>query len=339
LLINEIDGNDNKQTLQVYLDKYLAKPINDQKPVKYPYQFMSECNTGVDSGVKFRDASNYEEPNQTDVLQTDNFGFGHYDGQYCMAVLSNFPIATDQIQTFQKFLWKDFPDALLPSLDGEAWYSNEGLEHFRLSSKTHADVPVTIDGKNLHLLISHPTPPVFDGEEDRNGKRNHDEVKFWQYYVNGNTSDPNGKVWLYNDSGEPATGLKEQQAFVIMGDLNASMVEGSTTVHNGIRAIESLLHDNRIAKGFSEKQDGQHIPESLGGKENQPEGKYSRYHTAGWRARVDYVVPSASGIKTLGTGVYWPKKDKPLGRLVNGTEKEASSSDHRLVWLDIEPKP
>jgi hypothetical protein len=29
----------------------------------------------------------------------------------------------------------------------------------------------------LHVLVSHPTPPSFDGAEDRNGRRNHDDVQ------------------------------------------------------------------------------------------------------------------------------------------------------------------
>ena len=30
---------------------------------------------------------------------------------------------------------------------------------------------------------SHPTPPAFDGPEDRNGRRNHDEIRFWSDYL------------------------------------------------------------------------------------------------------------------------------------------------------------
>ena len=37
--------------------------------------------------------------------------------------------------------------------------------------------------KTVHFLVSHPTPPVFDGPEDRNGKRNFDEIRFWADYV------------------------------------------------------------------------------------------------------------------------------------------------------------
>ena len=52
-----------------------------------------------------------------------------------------------------------------------------------LSSKSHWDVPVRIGRTTLHLLASHPTPPAFDGPEDRNGRRNHDEIRFWSDYL------------------------------------------------------------------------------------------------------------------------------------------------------------
>ena len=69
------------------------------------------------------------------------------------------------VRTFQKFLWKDLPDNLIPT----EWYSEDEIDIFRLSSKSHWDIPVKIGEKIIHLLISHPTPPVFDGEEDRKG--------------------------------------------------------------------------------------------------------------------------------------------------------------------------
>lgn len=319
LLINEIDGNDKKATLKVYQEKYLETPMNKQKAISYPHVFMSGCNTGVDSGVKFRGQSE----------GTDRFGFGYYDGQYCMAVLSKYPIFTEQAHTFQKLLWKDMPDPWLPALNDESWYSDKGLEHFRLSSKTHGDIPININGKILHVLMSHPTPPVFDGEEDRNGQRNYDEVKFWQYYINGNTS------WLKNDLGNKVSGLTANQRFVIMGDLNANMAEGSTSARNGMRSIESLIHDPRVASGFSEKKDSRHIPQSFGGTENDTEGQYGKYHTAAWRMRADYVLPSTFGLETVGSGVFWPKKDEALAPLVTQTDESPSSSDHRLVWVDL----
>ena len=115
-----------------------------------------------------------------------------------MVLLSKYPILLDQIRTFQKFLWKDMPEALLPKdpVTGENWFDDQELEVVRLSSKNHWDVPIEIDGNILHLLCSHATPPVFDGPEDRNGKRNHDEIRFWADYV-----DPDNSNYIYDDSG------------------------------------------------------------------------------------------------------------------------------------------
>ena len=39
-------------------------------------------------------------------------------------------------------------------------------EVFRLSSKSHWDVPLRVGGEVVHFLVSHPTPPVFDGPDD-----------------------------------------------------------------------------------------------------------------------------------------------------------------------------
>jgi hypothetical protein len=35
----------------------------------------------------------------------------------------------------------------------------------------------------VHFLVSHSTLPVFDGPEDRNGRRNFDEIRFWADYI------------------------------------------------------------------------------------------------------------------------------------------------------------
>ena len=104
-----------------------------------------------------------------------------------MAVYSTYPINLDAVRTFQTFLWTDMPGALLP--DDQAtpapadFYSTAELGVFRLSSKSHWDLPISIGGKTVHFLVSHPTPPVFDGPEDRNGRRNFDEIRFWADYI------------------------------------------------------------------------------------------------------------------------------------------------------------
>jgi hypothetical protein len=86
----------------------------------------------------------------------------------------------------------------------------------RLSSKSHWDVPVTVGRKTVHLLASHPTPPVFDGREDRNGKRNNDEIRLWADYIEGGKS----AAYLYDDQAGVG-GLDRGERFVILGDQNS----------------------------------------------------------------------------------------------------------------------
>ncbi len=105
----------------------------------------------------------------------DAWGFGNYHGQYAFAVMSQYPIDTKQIRTFQTFKWKEMPGEANPVIDdcnnarapipasrqcGDAWYDDAAWQAFPLSSKNHADVPVRIKRGNkeevIHFLISHP---------------------------------------------------------------------------------------------------------------------------------------------------------------------------------------
>ena len=96
------------------------------------------------------------------------------------------------MRTFQLFKWKDMPGNLIPT----PFYSPDEVDILRLSSKSHWDVPVRIGGKTVHFLVAHPTPPVFDGPEDRNGRRNFDEIRFWADYIT-----PGKSGYIYDDDG------------------------------------------------------------------------------------------------------------------------------------------
>jgi hypothetical protein len=111
----------------------------------------------------------------------DAHGFGVFEGQFGMLVLSKYPIDTCAVRTFQQFRWADMPGAMLPddpaTPAAQDWYSPEILDVLRLSSKSHWDLPIRVGRSTVHFLVSHPTPPTFDGAEDRNGT--HDEIRFW----------------------------------------------------------------------------------------------------------------------------------------------------------------
>lgn len=310
LVLNEFDYLPADVGIQVFLEKYLGESQQGAEPIHYPYFYLAPVNTGVPSGFDLN------RDGKKDARQNDAWGFGFYEGHYAMVIVSRYPIITDEVRTFQHFLWKDMPGALLPEVPdtGEAWYSDDILERMPLSSKSHWDVPVQVGDKQLHVLVSHPTPPVFDGPEDRNGKRNHDEVRFWADYVT-----PGQGEYIYDDT-NTSGGLAKHQRFVIAGDLNAS-VEGDENVAG---TIEQLLDSPMVQ--------AEPIPASEGGAAHSPESTYGKYHTAGWRKRADYVLPSKFGIEVEHAGVFWPTEESELARLVENRE---ATSDHRLVWIDI----
>ena len=64
-------------------------------------------------------------------------------------------------------------------------------------AKSHWDVPIRVGGEIVHFLVSHPTPPVFDGLEDRNGTRNSDEIRLWADYI----SPGPGSAYIHDDDG------------------------------------------------------------------------------------------------------------------------------------------
>ena len=310
ILLNEFDrDNDRHQSIKVFLSKYLNKSQQGQNSVNYPYFFQGAVNTGV---VAPFDVNNDQK---TGDSPSDTYGFGYFPGHFGMVLLSKYPIDIKNIRTFQMFKWKDMPNALQP-IDPETkqpWYNAKAWDGMRLSSKSHWDVPVKVNNKILHVLASHPTPPVFDGPEDRNGKRNHDEIRFWNDYI---TEGKNG--YIYDDNGTVG-GITPDASFVIMGDQNASSVDGDA-VKSGITNL--LAHKNI--------QDP--LPASDGGKAHTKNNPNSVNHTAHWRMRADYVLPSKAGIKIVNSGVFWPLTQAPEFRLI---KDRSASSDHRLVWVDL----
>jgi len=310
ILLNEFDYiKDPEQGILKFIKGYLEKGQDGSKGITYPYYFYGTVNTGQPSP--------YDLDNDGVASKTgsDAWGFGKFPGQYGMVLLSKYPIDLANVRTFQHFKWKDMPGSLKTvKADGSDWYSPDAWADFPLSSKSHWDVPVQVSGKTIHILASHPTPPTFDGAEDRNGKRNHDEIRFWKDYISDS-----GNGYIYDDKGKKG-GLQPNASFVVLGDQNASPVEGDA-VADGIKSL--LAHP---------KINSSNVPESKGGAEHTPNNPFSKNHTAFWRMRADYVLPSHSGFKYIASDVFWPAKGEALSALV---EKREASSDHRLVWVKV----
>jgi Endonuclease/Exonuclease/phosphatase family len=328
LLLNEFDFDLGGAAISLFQENYLSVSQNGAQPVEYPFVFFRPSNTGIASGFDLdNDGEIVRDPNAPGYGE-DALGFGAFAGQFAMVLLSKFPIKEEAARTFQLFLWKDMPGALLPSdpATGESWYSPEELEVFRLSSKNHWDVPIQIGSRVVHVLASHPTPPVFDGPEDRNGKRNHDEIRLWADYV-----VPRRSGYIVDDQGSPG-GLGWNDSFVVMGDQNADPNDGDSVAH----AIRQLLDLKRVNTKVTPMSEGGIEAAELQNAANDSHETPAATDTADFadeppasgNLRVDYVLPSRD-LKIINAGVFWPTTDDPLFPLV------VESSDHRLVWVDL----
>lgn len=320
LLINEFDFDPDHAAAKHLVKFYLKVGQNGNQPIELPHMFSAPVNTGVDSGVDLNDDGKTGTPN-------DCFGYGAHPGQYGMLVLSKFEIDTDNVRTMQKFLWKDMPGALLPidPSTGEAFYSEDVLDRFRLSSKSHWDIPIVINNHVVHFLTAHPTPPVFDGPEDRNGRRNHDEIRMLADYV-----DPARSEYLYDDSGRRG-GLDAGARFVVAGDLNADPFDGDSVDSAIVQLLNHALIDSTVKPESTGAQE-QAVAQGGANKMHRGDPKLDTadFGDAGRSSgnlRIDYVLP-AKTLKTVNSGVFWPPSDQAEFKLI-------SASDHRMVWIDV----
>lgn len=313
LALMEFDHDPSGLLLNYFQKNYLSVSQYGEKPINFAYALSIPSNTGV--------LSRHDLNNDGKIsLPDDAFGFGRYEGQYAFTLFSKYPLDTAQIRSFQKLLWSDMPEAKQPlSEDGKPYYSEEAQSIFRLSSKNHIDISVLLpSGDRIHTILAHPTPPVFDGAEDRNGLRNFDEIRLLKDYISG-------AEYLVDDQGRKG-GLKAGSSFVVMGDLNADPVDGDS--YPG--AIDQLLNFDAIHPEIAK---GSLIPKSNGGKaHDQKVGDKGdpTFDTSFFGMRLDYVLPS-NNLSVVASGVFWPIEGEPLFDQV----KDEKASDHLPVWVDV----
>jgi hypothetical protein len=343
-LVNEFDFVADGSAARLFRDNFLAVSQNGAPAADYPYFYVAPVNTGVPSGF---DLDNSGDTNPDDA-GNDAFGFGLFPGQFGMVVYSKYPIDTTRARTFQHFLWKDMPGARLPDDAGTAapqdYYSPEELAVFRLSSKSHWDLPIQVGKRRVHFLVSHPTPPVFDTAEDRNGLRNADEIRFWADYIN-----PRRSGYIYDDAGRRG-GLHPSSLFVVAGDQNSDPIDGDSlrdAAGNPI-AIQPLLDSRRVNSSHAPTSAGGPEAAALQGGANVSQKGDPRFDTADFsdsapgNLRADYVLPRRN-IRIVDSAVFWPVRSDPLFRLTGvfdaanwGAVGGFPTSDHRLVWADLD---
>ena len=149
---------------------------------------------------------------------------------------------------------------------------------------------------SILLLTFHASPPVFDGPEDRNGRRNADEIIY-------------------------AAALVDQlpEPLVLLANTNLDPVDGEG--HNEV--MSQLLAHPKL-------QDPK--PASLGGQAAVNTGHRgpARLDTVDWRdprpgnLRVNYILPSRD-LALHDGAVNWPAKELP----------GPQGNSHRLIWQDV----
>jgi len=324
LVVEEIDfpygDDDPAAAARALAANYLAR---GEAPLDFPYVFAAPVNTGVLSGFDL-DGNGVvatAADRGTRTYGDDSLGWGTYPGQYGMAVLSRVPIDAAAVRTFQHFLWRDLPGNHLPP----GWYSEQELAVLPLSSKSHWDLPLVVPAAaghpaaRLHLWVSHPTPPVFDGEEDRNGRRNFDEIRFWKLYLDGSPAlvDDAGRRGGY-DAGEP---------FVVVGDLNADPQNPDQGIYDGVQAAAQLLADPRLVDA------GDLLTSAGAARHPRVGGAHPERSTVFFDVgmRIDHLIAGGGAQPLVSGGVVWPAaEDDP-----DGAALAEAASDHHLVWLDL----
>lgn len=304
LVLQELEYRDDCNHAQELADLYFAKSqANHLEGISY-HAYSPESNTGIISNFDLNRDGYIASSKDLGTRQygDDSWGYGEFPGKYAFAILvrDGLEIRSKKIRTFQHFLWKDLPKANFPKLNHKHWYSSLIRSQMRLSSKNHVDLPVLLpNGKIVHALVSHPTPPVFDGDEDRNGMRNHDEIRFWAEYLKAEAA-------IYDDR-KKVGGLAPNAYFVILGDLNADPDEGDSTF-NPIQT--HLLNNPRVNTSFT--------PHLSATSDRPSQGRADIDDTTVWGMRVDYALPS-SNLNIIGGSI----------------ELDGKISDHGMIWIDV----
>ncbi len=261
------------------------------KGAPYPHRFALRPNTGVPTGLDLDGDGRLGGPR-------DAQGYGRFPGEAGMAVLSRLPLRTDAARDLSALLWRDLPEAIAPPASPEVTAIQ------RLSTTGHWLLPVVMPGgQEMELLIWYASPPVFDGPEDRNGRRNHDEAALWLRLIEGRL-DP-----------APPGG-----PFVVIGDANLDPLDGEGLP----TALNALLTHPRLTDPAPRGDHGRREPAHRG----DPALDTALYDGIGG-LRVDYVLPS-SDLILRDAGVLWPAEGVPLAATL------ALASRHRPVWVDID---
>lgn len=252
----------------------------------YPYLAFPKPVGGLDSGFDLDGDGRLRE-------REDSLGYGRFTGDNGVAVLSRLPLG--EVRDHHSLLWAtraDLSGLVPPGAEAVVPLASAALWEVEVAGLTV--VPFVLSA------------PVFDGREDRNGKRNRDQILFLQ---------------------ERAQALERP---VLIGRGNLDPVDG-----DGWRAVMArLLRDPAL-------QDPE--PRSIGGAQAPNPADHRgdpALDTAAWPwgprgpgpLRVDYILPGR-GLMVRDAGVLWPQPEDAMAETLE------QSGANRLIWVELETPP
>ena len=159
---------------------------------------------------------------------------------------------------------------------------------------------------------SHPTPPAFDGPEDRNGRRNHDEIRLWNDYLT-----PGAGGYMRDDAAAPAA---SRQGLPHHGRPEFRSGRRRQPARRHRRAARASTHRRHAscrrapAPSRPPRCRAAPMPRSAATRASTP--PTSTIASPG-NLRVDYLLPS-KGLRVCGGGVFWPPQCRSRPHLVWG---------------------
>lgn len=304
LVVTGISYDEDEQIAETFNEQYLGRSQNGEDALDYPYVYTDETNSGLDSGADLDGDGQIGGPG-------DAFGYGNYTGEHSMAIFSTQPIVTDEVRTFQSFLWDDMPENGMPEDD----YSDVERSIMRLACATVWDVPVeTEGGEHLHLVAT--TKPEIGDDVEMDADRGDDQRRMLADYISGDG------WYIYDDEGEEG-GLHPDDDFVVVGQPANKTAELDED-------LETLLKSPFLQDPEPEAVTEQPLSTRPGADDSDPLA--TRSVSGGPDVRASYTLPSNT-VDVSGSGVFWPGRDEFGFDLVDPSED--ASPENRLVWVDL----
>lgn len=302
LVVTGVTYDDSEEVAEQLQDRYLGVGLNAQSAVDYPHVFTAPTNSGLESGADLDGDGTIGGPG-------DAVGHGEYPGQYGMIVFSKYPIAEDEVRTFQNFLWSDLPDNNMPE-------RFSGLEEsvLRLAETSMWDIPIEVEGRDdpVHVVAS-----SLAGREDSETEtaRAEDIRRVLTDYVSGS-------AWYLSDDDGDEGSLPWGEDFVIAG----LPAHGESEDED----LSALLDSARLQDPEPEALTEEPLSERAGSSED-PMPAATRENEDG-ETRTSFVLPS-SDFDVSNSGVFWPGEGE-FGYEVVNPESSYGLND-RLVWVDL----